>query len=74
MMRPWGPFSPLGLTVAALTLAADQAHKAWMLYVYDIGAKGVVTITPTILKTCATEPATLEDKWATRVGSNNTSP
>jgi signal peptidase II len=24
----------------------DQAHKAWMLYVYDIGAKGVVTLAP----------------------------
>ncbi len=42
----WGPFSALGLGVAALTLLIDQAHKAWMLYVYDIGAKGVVTLTP----------------------------
>jgi len=41
----WGPFSPLGLGIAALTLLADQAHKAWMLYVYDIGAKGTVAIT-----------------------------
>ena len=38
--------SPLGLGVAAATALLDQAHKAWMLYVYDIGAKGVVTITP----------------------------
>ena len=42
----WGPLSPLGLGVAALTLIVDQAHKAWMLYVYDIGAKGTVTLTP----------------------------
>ena len=42
----WGPLSPLGLGIAALTVLADQAHKAWMLYVYDIGAKGVVTVTP----------------------------
>lgn len=42
----WGPLSPLGLTLAALTVLADQAHKAWMLYVYDIGAKGTVTLTP----------------------------
>jgi len=42
----WGPLSPFGLAIAALTAAVDQAHKAWMLYVYDIGAKGVVTITP----------------------------
>jgi signal peptidase II len=27
-------------------LLADQLHKAWMLYVYDIGAKGTVTLTP----------------------------
>jgi signal peptidase II len=42
----WGPLSALGLGVAALTLLVDQAHKAWMLYVYDIGAKGVVTLAP----------------------------
>jgi signal peptidase II len=42
----WGPLSSLGLGVAALTLLIDQAHKAWMLYVYGIGAKGVVTLTP----------------------------
>jgi signal peptidase II len=42
----WGPHSPLGLAVAALTVAADQANKAWMLHVYDIGAKGKVTLTP----------------------------
>ena len=42
----WGPLSPLGLGVAALTLILDQAHKAWMLYVYDIAAKGTVTVAP----------------------------
>ena len=36
----WGPMSPLGLGIAALTVLLDQAHKAWMLYVYDIGAQG----------------------------------
>ncbi len=41
----WGPLSPLGLGIAALTVLADQAHKAWMLYVYDIDAKGPVAIT-----------------------------
>jgi len=44
--RLWGPMSPLGLGIAALTLLADQAHKAWMLYVYDIDGKGVVPLTP----------------------------
>ncbi len=42
----WGPLSPLGLGIAAFALIADQANKAWMLYIYDIGAKGTVTVTP----------------------------
>jgi signal peptidase II len=42
----WGPLSPLGLGIAALTVLADQAHKAWMLYVYDMRAKGAVALTP----------------------------
>ncbi|MGH6827173.1 signal peptidase II [Methyloceanibacter sp.] len=42
----WGPLSPLGLGIAAVTLILDQAHKAWMLYVYDIGAKGPVRVAP----------------------------
>ena len=41
----WGPLSPLGFGIALATVLADQAHKAWMLYVYDIGAKGPVAIT-----------------------------
>ena len=42
----WGPLSSLGLGVAALTIVADQLHKAWMLYVFDIGAKSPVAIAP----------------------------
>lgn len=42
----WGKASPLGLGIAALTLAADQLHKWWMLHVYEIGAKGKVAVTP----------------------------
>lgn len=41
----WGPFSRSGLIAAALTLAADQLHKWWMLDVYDIAAKGRVAVT-----------------------------
>jgi signal peptidase II len=41
----WGPVSPLGLSIAAVTVLLDQAHKTWMLYVYDIGAKGTVAVT-----------------------------
>ena len=40
----WGPLSPLGLGVAALTAAVDQAHKAWMFYVFDIGARSPVRV------------------------------
>lgn len=42
----WGPVSGLGLPVAGAVVLIDQAHKAWMLHVYDIGARGVVTVTP----------------------------
>ena len=42
----WGPYSPLGLRVALATLVVDQGNKLWMLYVYDIGAKQPVEVTP----------------------------
>lgn len=42
----WGPYSPLGLLVALATLVADQGNKLWMLYVYDIGSKQPVEVTP----------------------------
>ena len=42
----WGPFSRLGLSVAAGTFVLDQAHKWWMLLGYDIRAKGRVEVTP----------------------------
>lgn len=42
----WGPLSPLGVWVAVSTLAADQAHKWWMLLVYRIQDKERVTVTP----------------------------
>jgi hypothetical protein len=32
----WGPLSLLGLGLATTTLAIDQAHKWWMLGVFDI--------------------------------------
>jgi signal peptidase II len=46
MRQLWGPLSPLGLGIAVLVLLADQAHKAWMLYVYNIGARGMVRLAP----------------------------
>jgi signal peptidase II len=42
----WGSRSGLGLGIALLVVLLDQAHTAWMLYVYDIGAKGSVALTP----------------------------
>jgi signal peptidase II len=42
----WGPLSPLGLLVAAGVVAADQASKLWLLFVFDIGARQRVTVTP----------------------------
>ena len=42
----WGPFSRLGLSIALVTLAIDQAHKWWMLAVYHIAEKGRVAVLP----------------------------
>ncbi len=42
----WGPSSTLGIVIAALTAISDQAHKWWMLEVYDIEAKQMVTVAP----------------------------
>lgn len=42
----WGPASPLGVSIAVFTAIADQAIKWWMLAVYDIDQKQMVTLTP----------------------------
>lgn len=42
----WGPYSSLALKIAAVTFVIDQAHKWWMLLVYQIAEKGRVTVTP----------------------------
>src|SRR5215475_6478359 len=41
----WGPMSATGLFCALATLAADQAHKWWMLAVYRIQDRGRVHVT-----------------------------
>jgi signal peptidase II len=41
----WGYHAPLGLAVLLPTLVIDQAHKWWMLKIYDIAAKSPVEIT-----------------------------
>jgi signal peptidase II len=42
----WGPLAPLGLALAALVFGLDQAHKYWMLHVYHINEKVLVSLTP----------------------------
>ncbi len=39
-------WSRTGFAIALGALLIDQAYKWWMLYVYDIAARGLVTITP----------------------------
>ncbi|MBX9588481.1 MAG: signal peptidase II [Hyphomonadaceae bacterium] len=42
----WGPLSPIGVGLAVLTIAVDQAHKWWMLLIYRIEERGRVAVTP----------------------------
>jgi signal peptidase II len=35
-----------GIVVAIATIAIDQASKLWLLYVFDIGRRGAVRVTP----------------------------
>jgi len=42
----WGPFSRLGLVVAAVAMALDQISKLWLLFTFDIAARAPVQIAP----------------------------
>jgi signal peptidase II len=42
----WGPLTRLGLVVAVLSAAVDQASKLWLLYVFDLPARAPVRLTP----------------------------
>jgi signal peptidase II len=42
----WGTFSGFGLAVALLAAALDQAVKLWLLFVFDLGGRGIVRLTP----------------------------
>jgi len=42
----WGPLSALGLAVAAVACALDQATKLWLLDAFDLAGRGHVAITP----------------------------
>jgi signal peptidase II len=44
----YGPSTRLGLAVALLTLIADQASKLWLLFVFDLPARGTVALGPFI--------------------------
>jgi signal peptidase II len=40
----WGPFAPLGLAVAVAAAAIDQAIKLWLIFVTDLGARGMIEL------------------------------
>ena len=41
-----GPHTWTGLAIAALTGALDQALKLWLIFVYDLGSRGMVPVAP----------------------------
>ena len=41
-----GRHAALGLTLAASVAAFDQASKLWLLFVYDLGSRGLVPLLP----------------------------
>src|SRR5262249_31766512 len=48
MMRGYlsGPFTALGLAAAIFACAIDQAVKLWLIFSYELGRRGAVTLTP----------------------------
>lgn len=44
--RPTSRLLRAGIVTAVVALALDQASKLWLLYVFDLGRRGVVRITP----------------------------
>ncbi len=42
----WGPYSHVALWVVLATAIIDQLNKWWVVFVYDLPAKGRVAITP----------------------------
>jgi signal peptidase II len=42
----WGALSRFGLAVAVATAVVDQGTKFWLLCSFDLGARGVVPLTP----------------------------
>ncbi|MEZ5854147.1 MAG: signal peptidase II [Hyphomicrobiaceae bacterium] len=42
----WGTHARAGLAIIAATFVLDQAHKWWMIHIYNIGERGRVHLTP----------------------------
>lgn len=42
----WGPLTRFALAVALVAAAIDQAAKLWLLHVFDLDGRGIVTLTP----------------------------
>jgi signal peptidase II len=42
----WGPLTRFGLAVAVASAAADQLAKLWLIYGFDLGGRGLVTLAP----------------------------
>ena len=42
----WGPLTAFGLATAAVACVLDQASKLWLLKVFDLASKDVVTLAP----------------------------
>ena len=42
----YGPFTRVGLIVAAIACAIDQASKLWLLNVFDLANRGIVHLAP----------------------------
>ncbi|WP_196502981.1 signal peptidase II [Aestuariivirga litoralis] len=44
--RLWGPLTPLGLGVAALSFGLDQSVKYWVISVLNLPERRVINVTP----------------------------
>ena len=44
----YGPLTPIGLLAAAAACALDQAVKLWLLFVFELGQKGIVRLLPVV--------------------------
>jgi signal peptidase II len=42
----WGPLTRFGLVTALIVCALDQALKLWLLFVFELGERGTVALTP----------------------------